>query len=629
MVTEMAMGQPPGVAGFPSPTLGTDTQFREVGTPPRGGRRGSWLPATILICHAAMLAWGAWRNSPTIDEVAYLTAGVGHWNVGEFDLCRVNPPLVRLIAALPVIACRPETDWTRYPTQEPSPTFRTDFDVGMDFVSANGNRVFTYFALARFACIPFSLVGGWLCYRWACELFGKASGVVALALWCFSPNILAHGQLITPDCGGATTGLVAAYSFWRWLKDPGWCSGGIAGLALGAAELTRSTWIILFLLWPTLWLAWHWAGLRRVTWAERCRRLAALSAVLLLGLYLLNLGYLFHGTFRRLGTFEFISASLTGFDESDQHVSGNRFKGGILGDLPVPLPEDYVQGLDIQKGDFDPKGDSYLRGQWRRGGWWYYYAYALAIKVPLGAWVLMSLSLGAALSSRTYRTAWRNEMMLVVPGAAVFLLVSSQTGFNHHMRYVLGMFPFAIIWASRIGRSFEFGHRATASAAAAAMTFSICSSLFIYPHSLSYFNEAVGGPLRGDRHLIDSNIDWGQDLFYLKRWLDDHPEADPIRIAYFPTIIDPALVGIRYEWPPVDGRSTLLFALRSKEVGPKPGWYAVSINELHAAGNQYAYFNAFEPVAQAGYSIRIFHICPDESDSVRRRLGLSADHPGE
>lgn len=581
------------------------------------------LPRALLIAHALLLAWGAWRNSPTIDEYAYLTAGVSHWHLGTFDLCRVNPPLVRLVAAIPVVACHPAVDWTRYPTQEPSPTFRNDFKVASDFLKANGSRVFMYVVLARCACIPFSLLGAWLCFRWAGELFGRDAGLMALALWSFSPNMIAHGQLLTPDCAGASAGLAAAYCFWKWLKDSGRGNAALAGAALGFAQLARSTWILLFALWPVLCLIWNSAQLMRARWGAAWRRAAELSAILLVGLYILNLGYLFQGVLRPLGQYEFTSTSFAGFNAREQGVSGNRFRSGLLGKLPVPLPEDYVQGIDVQKGDFDQRIDSFLRGEWQRGGWWWYYLYALLIKVPLGTWTLIILSLIAACMKRAYRTAWRNELLLVAPSGLVLLLVSSQTGFSHHMRYVLGLFPFAFIWASRVARSFALEHKAIARAATVSVTVSICSSLSVYPHSLSYFNESVGGPLQGDWHLLDSNIDWGQDLFYLKRWLDAHPQANPIRVAYFPTIVDPELAGIRCEWPPIDGRSPRLFDQLATDIGPQPGWYAISLVESRAALNPYAYFREFEPVARAGYSILIYHITPEESERVRKKLGLA------
>ncbi len=66
--------------------------------------------------------------------------------------------------------------------------------------------------------------------------------------------------------------------------------------------------------------------------------------------------------------------------------------------MPVPLPRNYVLGIDLQKSDFENQDMSYLRGQWRVGGWWYYYLYAMAIKVPLGTWVLLLLALSVALN---------------------------------------------------------------------------------------------------------------------------------------------------------------------------------------------------------------------------------------
>ena len=91
-------------------------------------------------------------------------------------------------------------------------------DRSATFITANGERSFWFFTWARWVCIPFSLLGGYVCYRWAKELYGEWSGLLALTLWCFEPNILANGQMITPDMGATAFGVTAAYVFWRWLK---------------------------------------------------------------------------------------------------------------------------------------------------------------------------------------------------------------------------------------------------------------------------------------------------------------------------------------------------------------------------------------------------------------------------
>ncbi len=267
---------------------------------------------------------------------------------------------------------------------------------------------------------------------------------------------------------------------------------------------------------------------------------------------------------------------------------------------------------------------SYLSGQWSGGGWWYYYFFAWAIKLPLGTWALVLLGIGVTFGAKGYSASWRDELALLLPMAAILLLLSSQTGFSIHSRYSIPALPFLFIWVGKAARAFRFGHRVIATVAGTGLLWSLSSSLSYYPHSLAYFNELVGGPLGGHNYLLDSNVSWGQDLFYLKRWLVGHPEATPFHLAYFGQV-DPRLAGID-------------FTLPDEEAGPVPGWYGIDVNYLHgsslpaADGNgnwqcfgtsAFRYFLDFKPVATAGYSIFIYHVTPEDANRARRRMGLS------
>ena len=195
--------------------------------------------------------------------------------------------------------------------------------------------------------------------------------------------------------------------------------------------------------------------------------------------------------------------------------------------VPIPVPRNYLLGMDRQKEGFERNFWSYLRGEWQRGGWWYYYLYALAIKVPLGTWVLIVLALWTGLCRRGYSADWRDELVLLAPLVVLLTFVSSQTGFSHHLRYVLLIFPFGFIWASKVAGAVRLRHWTIVVIAGAAFLWSAASSLWVYPHSLAYFNEVVGGPRGGNAHLQGSNVEWGEDLLYLKRWFDEHPELRP------------------------------------------------------------------------------------------------------
>ena len=147
----------------------------------------------------------------------------------------------------------------------------------------------------------------------------------------------------------------------------------------------------------------------------------------------------------------------------------------------MPFPANYVQGIDARRRDFEDKAWSYLAGKWRFGGWWYYYFYALAIKVPLGTWVLLVLAAGIGTLRRGYVPSWRDETVLLAPVAVILGLVSSQTGFSHHMRYVLPIFPFLFIWASKVGLAVRRNDRVVALVALTAIAWSVTSSLWVYP----------------------------------------------------------------------------------------------------------------------------------------------------
>lgn len=583
------------------------------------------LIVALLVIHGGLLAWSGYRNSPGLDEVAHLPAGISHWELGRFELYRVNPPLVRMIAAIPLLFTDVKTTWDEF---SENPLLRPEFSIGRQFFRNNGEIAFWYFTLARWACIPLSLLGGYVCFRWARELYGVEAGFVALTLWCFSPNILANAAMITPDAGAASLGILAGYCFWHWLKSPDWLKATGAGLALGAAELTKTTWIVLYGLWPLLWMIWRTSSSDAPT--SRMQQGAGndpipdkapiqqLLYILFLSVYVLNLAYGFEGSFRALNKYQFISRSLGGAEAHE--TPGNRFASWSIGRFPVPLPQNYVLGIDVQRHDFERKKWSYLRGEWKFGGWWYWYLYALAVKVPVGTMLLTILAAVVAICWRPLWLKWQDELVLIAPAAVVLVLVSSQTGFSRYLRYLLPMVPFCFVWISQAVRCVSRKRWGLAVLGGVALSWSVISSLVVHPHSLSYFNELAGGPLGGPAHLLDANIDWGQDLLNLKRWYAAHGEVRPLYLQYF-GLIDPKDAGIVFKpipkKPQQEGEPRVPWTHKLR-----PGWYAISVNDLYGydrnGGHEsyFAYLRDLKPVAMAGYSIYIYDLTSADIDRI-------------
>ena len=348
-------------------------------------------------------------------------------------------------------------------------------------------------------------------------------------------------------------------------------------------------------LWPMLLLV-HF----RVK-SVRSHRLALVVQLLVavtLAVFVLNLGYGFSGSFRRLRDYRFVSCTFSGIPPRFPVASregGNLFADSALGDLRVPLPKDYLLGIDLQKSEFEDKKWSYLAGEWRFGGWWYFYLYAAAIKEPIGTWVLTFLALcrGRVSSSRT--SPLRFELMLLLPLAAVIVVVSSQTGFSHHPRYSLLAYPYWFILVSRVAFLFRRRTCAVQAVIVGSVLLSTVSSVICYPHSLSYFNESVGGPRNGHYFLgardIDSCLDWGQDLLYLKDWCARHPDRSIIRLEYNGPI-SPAVAGIRCDETLPQGHSP---------------WSVMSIGCFDSNDFGRELVRWPEPTDHVSYSIHVFY----------------------
>ena len=586
-----------------------------------------------MAIHAGLLLYAVRTNFVVADEMGHVPAGLSHWETGSFVLYRVNPPLGRMLAVLPLIPAGVKTD---YRSVDPSPGGRSDWKVGRDFAEANAARYVDLMRLARLPGILWSLVGLGLIARWAGELYGPKGGLLAGALWCFDPHVLAFASVVTPDIPSAVAALGATYAFRRYLQTGLRRHAALAGVLLGVAQLTKFTMLLLYAVWPLLWLARVFVGRAKV---DLGRVVPQAALIVGLSLYVINLGYWFDGTGRRLKDFSFVSRSFRGVPAGWVSSSpvGNRFDGTTLGQLPVPLPAEFLLGIDYQRKDFESGFPSYLRGTWRSVGWWYYYLYALMVKEPLGTILLVGWGLALTLARRRAAAGAYEEWILLAPAAAVLIFVSSQTGFNHHMRYILPAFPFVAIATGKLAWFSGRGRRA-GLAVGLLLGWSAAGSLSVAPHWMSYFNEAAGGPTQGHDHLLDSNIDWGQDLLELKRWLAVHPEARPLGLVYF-HFLDPRIIGLEYELPPVaPARPEDWSPERAPLFGPRPGWFAISVNYLRgmtfAAPNgrgetqwisehdSFAYFRQLRPVARAGYSIYIYNITPAEADAARARMGL-------
>jgi hypothetical protein len=320
--------------------------------------------------------------------------------------------------------------------------------------------------------------------------------------------------------------------------------------------------------------------------------------MMLPGVYMINMGYLFDGSLRPLKDYQFISGTLTGQEVAKgKTMVGNRFADSWMGCIPVPLPAEFVQGIDTQKLDFERGIESYARGVWSDRGWWWYYGYGLLLREPLGVWGFLVFALFASCFYRSVNatcenTSWRDELTILIPLLLVFVFLSSQTGFSINPRYIVPVLPLLYIFVSKVASAKIFR-----LPTAVLLAWVVVSSLSFYPYSMSYFNELAGQPKNYPKYLLGSNIDWGQDAYALKAWVEKHPEAKPLYVSY---------------QSPISLEKLGIESTRTVPTEPTTGWMVIGVNELFTKEGKLDWIKGHETVGMIGYSIWIYRV--DEAD---------------
>ena len=282
----------------------------------------------------------------------------------------------------------------------------------------------------------------------------------------------------------------------------------------------------------------------------------------------------------------------------------------------MSIPKNYLQGIDYLKYEVERKYPSFLLGEWKTGSWWYYYLFTTLVKTPEATLIAAGLGVFVLIVCLWRRTipfeAASMLALLGVPAIVMFASVSYQGGFNHHHRYVLNIYPF--LWALAVLPVARFAPwpKVLRPVTIGLTVLMVVSSLSVAPHFLSYFNWASGGPKNGWKLLAFSNIDWGQDLLYVDKWIKAHPECRPLAMElYHQATAD------WFDVPGLDAPHLPTGASASEIEVDEPTWYIINVRLLYNKSGQpgYEYFQQLEPVDRIAYAYHVYRIDPKEERS--------------
>jgi hypothetical protein len=266
------------------------------------------------------------------------------------------------------------------------------------------------------------------------------------------------------------------------------------------------------------------------------------------------------------------------------------------------LPRPWLYGLADTVKLFDRP--SYLAGEISAHGFWVYFPMAVALKTPLPTLLLAVIGLLLMIIRRRARLA---EIVLLST-ASVFFAFAVCSRLNIGLRHILPIYPFLFVWLGGVGwMLWKDGKRIGRCGFLLLGFWLVLCSLRTYPDYITFFNEWAGGPQNGRAYLVDSNLDWGQDLNGLKRWMDTYKIGN-IRLAYFGTM-DPAYYGIKAV--PAPGSLPFLWTSAPEETIVSP---YIAISATYLAGlylprpDTYAAFRNKKPVASIGNSILVYQL---------------------
>jgi len=576
--------------------------------------------------------WNAHGDSLTADEIAHIPAAYAITALHDYRLNPEHPPLIKMLSGIPLYFLKPNFNnaWKEGKNSQSA--------VGEIMLWKSANNPDQILFWARLPIVILAAFFGLAVYKWATVVGGRAAGLVAITLYALSPNIIAHSHLVTTDFGLTAGTTLCLYFLLRCIHKPTWWRAVVVGAVYGLTLLTKFSAIELI---PFFGLVLIYIVIAHVPFKLKIHKkiLSTAQSIVLVITLILFTSLIVVWTGCMVASYRTPQAvveqmiNTAPFDDKGLGIFSKQHSQELLRKtathtLTRPLA---LYTLGVTKVFARVKNGStvFFLGTEHQHGLWYYYPLSFLIKTPLSVLILCLFSLVYCLYlwfHRAKNTPLQKTIMrfldeTIIIAALMWLIgVGISSNLNIGLRHLLPIYPllFILLGVSStrffrllLNRSGLWQRR---------MIFLLILALFIYqiitlithlPHTLSYVNEAVGAH-RAYAITVDSNLDWGQSLKYLVKFVNDR-QIRHIKLDLFGVSPQEAqyYLGKKQEtWRSKNGYTT--------------GWLAISVtyyqsNSYYPSTSKsdatYDWLRAYRPVALIGGSILVFYIEP-QSDTV-------------
>ena len=527
---------------------------------------------TILLLIASLYSVISYSSiidkSATVDEPIIITSGYNFLKTGNNEINSENPPILKSILAIPLLFMniKEESFSNKVKYNSYNPVHNTTY--GSKFIFNNDySSILTY---SRIINIIITILLSLFIYFTAKDLWGNKYGLLAYFLFLAFPCVLANGRLATLDTGISLIMFAFQYSLFKFIfynnKNKFFLI--LSGIFLGLAMLSKFTGILIIpIALLQLFIICH----------NKIPKTKALYYILII--FLLASGCIFF-----IYSLNGINLMLYSRDFKSHLLS---FLNNVFfKNIPLLIPTQYIKGFDIVS-FFNSKGfpNIFLGNFYPHGAsFWYYYIIILLFKVPI-PYILLTILGFIAVTINKYKS--KIYYFFIIPPVLIFLTFSFLTDRQLGIRYIIPIFPYIALLATYAFRKIYSQKKIIFHSG---LYFIIILILFenmkIYPDYLAYFNQFIGSETNSRFYFADSNLDWGQDLPGLKKWIKNNNKPEIYLIYYGPT--NPELYQIK----------------NSK----KPKYIAVSVTMMyyHSQSKIMQKIRQITPVGNIGYSIYIY-----------------------
>ena len=595
--------------------------------------------STLVVLVALILAvTSLWNDSFIVDEIPHVGAGYSYITRGDMRLNPEHPPLAKDIAglALSLLPINQAAFSTQYWTSD----INGQWNFGRTLIFNQTNNVDLVTRTAKTVMLLFFLLSVLLIYQWTNEKYGAKAAFIATLLFSFSPTVMAHSRFVTTDMPALFGVLLGAYFFIKFLEKPVHGRFWFAVLAFGVAQLTKFSAVLLaplFILMTIVWIAANFKSLRSAaTLFIRSILLMATGIILVVWpVYALH-------------TMNYPPEKQKTDTTYNLGSYGNRLVADPVvwaSDKPVIRPlAYYATGILMVNQRSIGGNTTFFLGEVRNFAWKKYFPIVYAIKEPLSFWlltivVLLYLAIKIKFSipvdkrlrksfihslqnwTKTYFVEF--SMLLWI---AMYWYLSIKANLNIGVRHLLPTYGFVFILLA--GQLVRIAYRIKNKELGIRNKFNktiIHNSIFIiplllgwyiyenisvYPYYLTYFNQVAGGSKGGHQYVVDSNLDWGQDLRRLSTWVEEN-NVNKISLDYFGWADQTYYLKNRLVWIRA-GRYTSVKDFLAEN--PDGGYIAVSASFFMGSREKpetsYAWLDAYKPEQVIGNSIFVWKIEP-------------------